>query len=228
MKDIKNFAKRVTTDYIYGSVFFTFIGSAINFVYAVWQCVLAITYGSVWYIALTIYYGILCIVRVFTLLFQKLAKKRSGMDKLIKSLEYYRSLGIMMFVINAVFAVMAWLMVTFDTATHYTYISAIISAVYAFYKMTIAIINAARAKNYDNYVIRALRKLTLIDAIVSLFLLEAAMIETFGDGIRGSLFVLVFATGIVAIGACVGITVYMMIISSIKLRRLKNDETEKV
>ncbi|MCD8373442.1 MAG: hypothetical protein LUD27_09120 [Clostridia bacterium] len=228
MKKLNKFVKRLVHDYIFGTTFMTIIAFAINFIYAAWQAVLAISFGSAWYAALAVYYFILFAVRGWTLLFEKFASKLSGYEKLRKTLKYYQRIGLMLLALNLVFAVMVWYMISTGTASKYSTIPAIASAAYATYKFVAAIVNAARAKNYDDYVIRGLRKLTLIDAIVSLFAMEAAMVETFGDGIQGSLYPLVVASGIAACGACVIITVYMAVNSSIKLKKLDIQEsTEK-
>lgn len=214
-------------DYPFRTTIVSAVAFAINMIYAAWQGGLAIYYGSVWYTVLFIYYAVFCLVRGFTIAFERRAGKNTGLDKLSKSLTYYLFTGIMLVLLNIVFAVMLVYMIATGTATRYGVIPAIVAAVYAFYKLCVAIGNAAYAKKYDDYVIRALRNITLVDAVVSMFALEAAMMETFGDGVRGSLFILVVVSGVAAEAVCLAVAVYMMVTSSIKLRRLSEKEAEE-
>ena len=61
-------------------------------------------------------------------------------------------------------------------------IAAISSAAYAFYKLTLAMINLFKAKNWKDPLVQSLRNVSLTDALVSLFALQTTLVALYSSG----------------------------------------------
>jgi len=92
----------------------------------------------------------------------------------------------MLLAMNTTMAGMAFQMVTTNQENSYAQTFVILSAAYTFYCLITAIVNAVKFRNAPNPIHSAIRDLTLVGAVMSIYLLQTTMIETFGtedDGV---------------------------------------------
>lgn len=98
-------------------------------------------------------------------------------------------------------------------------------ALYTFYTTIMAVVNLVRDRKSGSPVMAAARGVNLAAALVSMLLLETAMLTQFNDGSKGALFrrAMIGSTG----GAvCVLVTVmglYMVIHAARRIRKLRAD-----
>lgn len=105
-------------------------------------------------------------------------------------------------------------MITTNTPTEKSMVMAIASAAYAFYKITVAIINLVKAKKSNNKIIQTIRNIGLVDAFTSMLVLEVCMIPTFGT-MDYDMLILVGASSVVVFLLTIIIS-FVMILSGFK------------
>lgn len=192
---------------------------AANGGYALLQLGLGILNRSVWYYALSAYYGLLLLMRCTLLL----KMGRSGLGKDLRG-EYRLFLGCggVLTVMNAALAVIVSYMVWQNRGFTHHPITTIAMAAYTFYTLTMAVINVVRCRRYNSPVLSASKAVSLAAALVSILSLETAMLNAFGSGDdRAFRQVMLGASGGVVCLAVLAMGLYMMIRAAKELGRLK-------
>ena len=192
---------------------------AANGGYALLQLGLGILNRSVWYYALSAYYGLLLLMRCTLLL----KMGRSGLGKDLRG-EYRLFLGCggVLTVMNAALAVIVSYMVWQNRGFTHHPITTIAMAAYTFYTLTMAVINVVRCRRYNSPVLSASKAVSLAAALVSMLTLETAMLNAFGSGDdRAFRQVMLGASGGVVCLAVLAMGLYMMIRAAKELGRLK-------
>ena len=192
---------------------------AANGGYALLQLGLGILNRSVWYYALSAYYGLLLLMRCTLLL----KMGRSGLGKDLRG-EYRLFLGCggVLTVMNAALAVIVSYMVWQNRGFTHHPITTIAMAAYTFYTLTMAVINVVRCRRYNSPVLSASKAVSLAAALVSMLSLETAMLNAFGSGDdRVFRQVMLGASGGVVCLAVLAMGLYMMIRAAKELGRLK-------
>lgn len=195
-------------------------GLAVNTVFAVFKLVTAFYYRSVWFGAVGVYYLVMGFIRLTLVHGMKRAEKLQNGDELICEYKSYRLCGILMFLLNSGMAGMAVQMVHDNKYYEYPGLVIYLSAAYAFYTLTIAVINLFKFKRLNSPVLSASKALNFAGALMSIFALQTALIARFGGNdalfrqIANSL------TGGAVCFATFGIAVFMIINSCVKLKKL--------
>lgn len=192
---------------------------AANGGYALLQLGLGILNRSVWYYALSAYYGLLLLMRCTLLL----KMGRSGLGKDLRG-EYRLFLGCggVLTVMNAALAVIVSYMVWQNRGFTHHPITTIAMAAYTFYTLTMAVINVVRCRRYNSPVLSASKAVSLAAALVSILSLETAMLNAFGSGDdRAFRQVMLGASGGVVCLAVLAMGLYMMVRAAKELGRLK-------
>lgn len=192
---------------------------AANGGYALLQLGLGILNRSVWYYALSAYYGLLLLMRCTLLL----KMGRSGLGKDLRG-EYRLFLGCggVLTVMNAALAVIVSYMVWQNRGFTHHPITTIAMAAYTFYTLTMAVINVVRCRRYNSPVLSASKAVSLAAALVSMLSLETAMLNAFGSGDdRVFRQVMLGASGGVVCLAVLAMGLYMMVRAAKELGRLK-------
>ena len=192
---------------------------AANGGYALLQLGLGILNRSVWYYALSAYYGLLLLMRCTLLL----KMGRSGLGKDLRG-EYRLFLGCggVLTVMNAALAVIVSYMVWQNRGFTHHPITTIAMAAYTFYTLTMAVINVVRCRRYNSPVLSASKAVSLAAALVSILSLETAMLNAFGSGDdRVFRQVMLGASGGVVCLAVLAMGLYMMVRAAKELGRLK-------
>ncbi|MGN0807704.1 MAG: hypothetical protein ACI4MN_04570 [Candidatus Coproplasma sp.] len=219
----RNFTNKLMNQYGFRTVVFAIGSFSLSCAYVVFNGVLAIIYRSIWYGSLTAYYLLLAVMRgvVLHLYGGKNQPDRGSINYQVKALKIFRLCGIGLTVLPIALS-MAILHMVLGTNSfeHYGY-TIYVAALYAFYKIIMAIYNAVKAKKYDDAVVSTLRSINLADAFVSILALQTAMFKQFGgDAAMQGAMNMATGTAVCVLTAALGI--YMIVIASIKLKGIKD------
>lgn len=205
---------RYLTDVPFRTIVSLYSSLGINVFYTAVKMGMGIFYRSVWFITVSIYYLFLTVMR-----FLLLKNTRTETD-LIDDLKRYRMCGILLLVMNIALSGMVVLVVFENKGYHYSGVLIYVMAAYTFYINSFAVVNLVKFRKYKSPVLSAAKVVNFAAALVSLFSLETAMIEQFGNDGR-------FRKQITAItGALVCIlvltaAVFMIISATVRIKKLK-------
>ena len=144
----------------------------VNLTYAVYTGAVGIYSRSWWFITLAAYYTVLSVMRFAALL---------AMEKEDPETERFltRFIGGMCLFLAVTLEGTAYLSVAGDRGTRHHEIVMITVALYAFVKLTLAILNLVRMGRHPRPAVKCLRNLSLADAAVSIFSLQRSMLVSF-------------------------------------------------
>ena len=189
----------------------------INLCYGGFKLICAVRYVSFWDGALAFYYILLCTVRLY--LIRRVPPGAEGRDT-ARELRYCRATGVFLLVLDLALSVIATQIVRDGYSSDYPGMLIYVAAVYAFYSLTFAVINAVKYRKFHSPILSAAKAVNLTTALVSLFNLETAMIAQFG---AEQVYFRLVMTACTAFAVCVivlGAAVFMVISPTQKLRRL--------
>lgn len=156
----------------------------ITIVFALYNGYLGIAHGSPWHGSVCVYYLLLVALRSVALLSEKEALKREsdGCENGFRLRMYLVCSGLLL-VLNLCLIGPVALLVRQEKSVDMTMIPAIAMAAYAFYKITLASINLAKRRRSANCLVRLLRAINFIDALLSIATLQNTliMVATTGD-----------------------------------------------
>lgn len=170
------FADSLLKDYGFRTVVFSAAGLAVNIGYAALQTAVGIASGSVWNIAIAVFYIVLIALKGMTFLGGKRA--RSDLEKEVK---IYRACGCMLNLLTAALIAIIVLMNRTNMRFEYAGLMIYAAAAYTFYKIAASAVQFSKAKRRGGPVVQALRNFNLVDALYSVFVLQVAMIQAFGS-----------------------------------------------
>lgn len=146
----------------------------INMTYAIGNFLLGLLQKSFWFMTSGTYYMVLGVMRFAAVLFYK-RHKESDKDELFVQ----RFSGVMLVFLSVVLSCSVYLSVKLDVARKIHEIAMITIALYAFTKMTLAIIRTVKVKKAESPLLTSLRCISLADAAVSIFSLQRSMLVSF-------------------------------------------------
>ena len=141
---------------------------AVNFVYALGNCVVGFLSHSWWFITVGAYYAVLAMAR-----FSVLQVKHDT------ELFARRITGILLLALSFCIVGVNILSALKERGTAFHEIIMIAIATYTFTKITIAIIGMVQAKHTDSPVLKTLRNIALADACVSIYTMQRSMLQSF-------------------------------------------------
>ena len=194
----------------------------VNLLYAGLRMVYAVRYASFWDGALMAYYLLLCAVRLYLIGRVPAGEAESDYRQ---ELAYYRTTGRFLLVLSLVLMGVATQIVR--DGQGYSYQGTLIYAValHAFYSLTLAVVNVVRYRRLNSPVLSAAKAVGLTTAVVSVFSLETAMLEQFGED--GPFKTRMLTT--TAFAVCVfafAQSIYMLLFSKRAARRLAGLSTQ--
>lgn len=210
-------AHRYMTDQYFKVRYGLMLSFFINLCYGGFKLICAMWYVSFWDGALAFYYILLCTVRLY--LIRRVPSGAEGRD-LARELRYCRATGIFLFGLDLALSIIATQIVRDGYGSNYTGMLIYVAAMYAFYSLTIAIVNAVRYRRLHSPVLSAAKAVNLTTALVSIFNLETAMIAQFGADQVYFRLVMTACTAFAVCAGVLGAAAYMVISSTQKLRRL--------
>lgn len=189
----------------------------VNLFYAVMKFAYAVRDVSFWEGALAVYNVLLCAVRLY--LIRRVPKDGQGQD-LNRELRDYRMTGIFLITLDLALSGIATQIVRDGQGYHYSEILTIAMAAYAFYSLTIAIVNTVKFRKFHSPVLSAAKAVNLTTALVSIFNLETAMLSQFGEGDEGLRLIVTACTAFAVCAIVLGTAVFMVVSANRKLRRV--------
>lgn len=183
-----------------------FSGTFLNMIYGIFKFITGVIYSSVWFGATGVYYLVLGLMKLS--LVKHVIKKSNNKIQL----KQYRNTGIFMFLLNSTMVGMIILMIRDGESALYPGFIIYAQAAYTFYILTIAIINAIKYRKNHSPLIAASKSINLVAGIMSMFILQVAMINQFGD--VSSMKLLNIISGSVTSIITISIAIYMIINSN--------------
>lgn len=188
----------------------------INLCYAGFKLVCAIWYASFWDGALAIYNILLCAVRVY--LIRRVPSGAQAQD-MNRELRHYRTTGVFLVILDLALSGIATQIVRDGQGSSYPGTLIYVAALYAFYSLTLSIVNTVRFRKFNSPVLSAAKAVNLTTALVAIFNLETAMIAQFG---AEQVYFRLVMTSCTAVAVCItvlGTAIYMVTSANKKLRR---------
>lgn len=173
-----NKIKDVFNDYYKLTIITAVISMITALLFALFNGLIGIISDAPWNFYISIYYLLLIIVRMETLIFEKKAYKDNNNE--IRKKAYIASFCILM-VLNIALIGPIVLMIKNLRPGNIGMILSIAMAAYSFTSITIAIINAKKSIKHDNLLVKQNRIIDLISALVSILILQHTLIVVNGD-----------------------------------------------
>ncbi len=155
-------------------------GFACNTVFAAGNIVLGVYFASAWLITMGAYYALLSIMRFVAV---RMLQKRTGDDSPRKKARQVRTIkldGILLMVLTLVLSGTVTLTISNGKTLPENEILAIAIATYTFIKLSLAIAGTIGARHTHIALLRALKSIALVDALVSILFLQTILMDTFG------------------------------------------------
>lgn len=160
----------------------------INAVYSLFQFVSGLYFRSPWFFSCGIYYVVLSLIRLTLVHYET---KQSACEDACQTQcigwTGFRTAGILMFFLNMAMSGMVFQMIWRRNGGHYPEIIVYAVAAYTFYRLTMSIIRVCQRRGKFSPLEGAARNINLTAAIMSLYSLQVAMLNVFGNGMENVL-----------------------------------------
>ena len=219
------FTRSLLRNYGFRTIVFTIVSFALSIAFGIYNGVLGIMMKSIWFGALAAYYIFLALLRgsVLTYHRRKRAKKRENSDS--TRTRVYRKCGFWLLILNVALSAAIAQMIFSNRKFEYSGWTIYAFAAYAFYKITMSIINLFKARKQTDMTVQAIRNVNLADAAVSILALQTALLGTFSaDGVNDALFNTI--TGIWVSLLSIGIGVQMVAYANKKLKETRGEKND--
>ena len=165
---------RWKTDYDFKTILSAAGSLAVTAAFALYNGFLGVYHSSLWYGTICIYYLILAALRGTIILLEKRLSGREDRERKRNSVCLAASLALL--VLNVSLIVPLSLMVRLQKPVTLTLVPAIAMAAYTTYKITMASVNLRKRKRSSDCLVRLLRTINFIDALVSVLTLQNTLI----------------------------------------------------
>ena len=166
--------ERLKTDYGFKTVAAAFGSLLVTVVFALYNGFLGIYHSSLWYGTICAYYILLAVLRGFVIVSEKRAAPLDEKTAVPDKAHMLSSL--LLLVLNMSLIVPVSLMVRQQRPVTMTLIPAIAVAAYTTYKITMASVHLKKSRKSVDCLIRLLRTINFIDALVSILVLQNTLI----------------------------------------------------
>lgn len=177
---IKQAIKTTKSNFLYKTLLLSGLSVIVTIAFAVYNLYLGIRYKDAFAIGIFVYYILLIWVKSATIIVERVLSKKDEENQNRIRQKNYKISSVFVFVIDFCLIAPIILMVTQPKDFKYGIIPAIAVATYSVYKIILAIINYKKAKKSCNLSILLLRKINLIDALVSILSLQRTLIMANG------------------------------------------------
>ena len=176
----------------------TFMNSTASLVltsiFAMYNGFLGIRHQSVWHGSVCVYYLLLILLRSLIILTEKSAQARERPQAELQRRRTYRICSFLLLLLNLAMIGPIVVLVRLQRPVNMTMIPAIAMAAYAFYKIVLAAIHLGKRKRSENCLVRLLRSINFIDALLSIMALQNTLIMVVTKGDKLSLLPLTATT----------------------------------
>lgn len=221
LRKIRIFDKFLS-DYKYRVLFLTLVTSVFNLGFILYLLIMAITHRSSWYASLFGMYTALYALRSSIIISDKFHVEKSGI----------KAQWIIFLVTGACLPIVSGVMVApIIQMAIGAYpkgggiFNIVINGIFAITKISVAISGMAKSRNRKEPVLFALKNINTVIAFISLFNLQIAIIIPFAHGY--TMWEVVAALGALIAGGTLILGVYMIILSSVKLKKIRVGEAHK-
>ena len=182
MNRVKQFFDRRKTDYDFKTVTAALGSLFVTAIFALYNGFLGVYHSSLWNGSICVYYLVLVGLRTMIIAARKNEDRRTNPER-AQTKVYVASAALLLF-LNVCLVVPVSLMVVRQKPVDMTLIPAIAMAAYTTYKVVMASVNLKRRIRSSNRLVRLLRTISFIDALVSVLSLQNTliMVNMKGDG----------------------------------------------
>ncbi len=182
MSRVKQFFDRWKTDYDFKTITAALGSLAVTALFALYNGFLGVSHASLWHGSICVYYLVLVILRTTVIAAGKKAGRKAEPNRALAKV-YISSAALLLF-LNVCLIVPVSLMVVRQKPVDMTLIPAIAMAAYTTYNVVMSSVNLKRRKRSSDRLVRLLRTINFIDALVSVLSLQNTliMVNMKGDG----------------------------------------------
>ena len=174
MSRVKQFFDRWKTDYDFKTVTAALGSLFVTALFALYNGFLGVYHASLWHGSICVYYLVLVGLRTMIIAARKNAERKADLKRAQKKVSI-ASAALLLF-LNLCLVVPVSLMVLRQKPVNMSLIPAIAMAAYTTYKVVMASVNLKRRKRSSNRLVRLLRTISFIDALVSVLSLQNTLI----------------------------------------------------
>ena len=181
MGTLSSLIEKWKTDYDFRTLAGGAVSLGITSAFALYNGFLGIRHSSIWHGTICAYYLVLVLLRVLILSSAKKAPRTNDAQAVQRRV--YLISSVLFFLLNLSLAVPVSIMTIQKKPVNMTFIPAIAMAAYTTYKIIMASLNFKRRKRTDNSLLRLLRVISFIEALVAVMTLQNTLIMVVaGDG----------------------------------------------
>lgn len=178
-----DFTDNLVSDYAFRTSVFSMTSYILNIAFAIFNGVMGIITGSVWYGVMCAYYFALSIMRVFVFFHGRRARRLEDENKRdIAELKVFRNCGIFLVGLEVALGGALVHVLLAGSPDGYEMIVSIGSAAFAFTKIILAIYNFFKARRTKDPIVQSFRNINVTGAMVSLLATQIALTSTFSEG----------------------------------------------
>ena len=216
MSRVKQFFDRWKTDYDFKTVTAALGSLFVTALFALYNGFLGVYHASLWHGSICVYYLVLVVLRTTVIAARKNAARKSKPER-AQTKVYITSASLLLF-LNLCLVVPVSLMVVRQRPVDMTLIPAITMAAYTTYKVIMASVNLKRRKRSSDRLVRLLRTISFIDALVSVLSLQNTLIKVNMKGDGSEMLVLTAITSAAIMLAVLALAVAAMIKGIVSLK----------
>lgn len=181
--------KKVVGSPYHRMLFSAAVAFAFNLLYALYNGVLGIGSRSLWLTAMCAFYSILAVMRFFAVL----CGRRNPSS--VSAYFVMKLSGVLLVALGFVLVAVLYISLAQNIAVKHGEIIMITIAAYTFYKITMAIVRAARQRKNSSPLLSVIRSIGYAEAAASVFTLQRSMLVSFGEMERGKMRLMNTLTG---------------------------------
>lgn len=186
---LKQIAERRKKDFNFKTLTNAAVSFFLTATFALYNGFLGIYYGSMWNGCICVYYILLAVTRgVIPVTERKNRERAENADAYRR--RTFKITAVVILVMNLALAIPISLMVLNSRPVNMGLIPAIAMAAYTTYKVVMASVNIRRMKRSSNILVRELRTINFIDALVSVLTLQNTLIIVNQTEESGDMFIL--------------------------------------
>lgn len=174
-QQIKLLWKKWSENYSFKTLISSTVSLCITTLFALYHGLLGLALSSIWHGSICVFYLLLVAVRGSVLLTEYHIKSKNEKEKQRRRKKIFYVTSVLLLLLNLALVLPISLMVVLKNPVSMSLIPAIAMAAYTTYKITMAIIHMRKQKVY-HVLIRELRTINLIDALVSILTLQNTLI----------------------------------------------------
>lgn len=218
----RKFTSAIINDYGFRAVTFSTLAFTVNVAYAVFNGAMGIISRSVWFGALSLYYIVLSALKAYVIIGSRRINKLTN-DRPLLLARMYRNCGISLIILSIALSGAVAQMALTDQGFKYADLMIYVAAFYAFYKLTIAIIQFVKSRRHGRTINETFGLINLSDGLVSILALQTALLAAFGEG-NNKLYNAITGTAVMLMIIAIGI---FMAFGAKRIRMVKVDDNDR-